>query len=199
MCNEKRQLESLDTLLVALGLLAPIAWQLLLMRHLTRERPETPATLVLSVRQIALLRRTPAGTTLSTTASIREVLVAVARLGGHLRQNGEPGWLVLNRGMQKLLTMEVGWVAASTCDQCHTSSVGMRSTAPITEEGTVRQSAASLGMDANIPEGERPERRRHGHRRGTARGTRFHCRRSGSRSSGAVDRRRARGRLSDPR
>ena len=40
---EKRQLESLDTLLVALALLAPIAWQLLLMRHLARERPEVGA------------------------------------------------------------------------------------------------------------------------------------------------------------
>ncbi len=79
--SEKRQLESLDTLLVALGLLAPIAWQLLLMRSLTRERPETPATLVLSVRQIALLRRTPAGTKLSTTTDIPEVLFAVG-LGG---------------------------------------------------------------------------------------------------------------------
>lgn len=114
---EKRQLESLDTLLVALGLLAPVAWQLLLMRHLTRERPDAQATLALTARQIALLRRTSAGHTLSTTASIREALLAVARLGGHLRQNGEPGWLVLNRGMQKLFTMEAGWVAASTCDQ----------------------------------------------------------------------------------
>lgn len=114
---ERRQLESLPTLLVALGLLAPIAWQLLLMRHLSRERPETPATLVLTPRQIALLRQTPGGRTLSRTASIRDVLLAVGRLGGHLRQNGEPGWLILNRGMQTLLTMEAGWIAASTCDQ----------------------------------------------------------------------------------
>ena len=114
---EKRQLESLETLLVALGLLAPVAWQLLLMRHLTRERPETRATLALTPRQLAVLRRTPAGRTLSPTTSIRDALLAVARLGGHLPQNGEPGWLVLNRGLQKLLNMEAGWVAASTCDQ----------------------------------------------------------------------------------
>lgn len=114
---EKRQLESLETLLVALALLAPVAWQLLLMRHLTRERPETPATLALTARQLVVLRRTPAGRALPTTTSIRDALLAVARLGGHLRQNGEPGWLVLNRGMQKLLNMEAGWVAATTCDQ----------------------------------------------------------------------------------
>lgn len=48
------------------------------------------------------------------TPSIRDALLVVARLGGHLRQNGEPGWLVLARAMQKLLYMETGWAAAET-------------------------------------------------------------------------------------
>ena len=109
---EKRQLESLDTLLVALGLLAPIAWQLLLMRHLARELPDVGAAVALTARQIAILRTTPVGTTLSITPSMRDALLVVARLGGHLRQNGAPGWLVLARGMQKLLCMETGWAAA---------------------------------------------------------------------------------------
>jgi hypothetical protein len=110
---EKRQLESLDTLLVALGLLAPIAWQLLLLRHLARALPETRATVALTARQLAILRTTPAGRTLSTTPSMRDALLVVARLGGHLRQNGEPGWLVLTRGMQTLRDMEAGWAAAT--------------------------------------------------------------------------------------
>jgi hypothetical protein len=117
---EQRQLESLDTLLVALGLLAPIAWQLLLMRHLTRELSDAPATVALSRRQLAVLRATPAGARVPPDPTVREALLAVARLGGHLRQNGEPGWLVLTRGMQTLLTMEAGWVAAGrarSCDQ----------------------------------------------------------------------------------
>ena len=109
---EKRQLESLDTLLVALALLAPIAWQLLLLRHLARELPETRATVALTPRQIAILRTTSAGTALVPTPSVRDALLVVARLGGHLRQNGEPGWLVLTRGMQKLHDMETGWAAA---------------------------------------------------------------------------------------
>ena len=109
---EKRQLESLDTLLVALALLAPIAWQLLLMRHLARELPDVGATVALTRRQIGILRATPVGRQLAARPSIRDALRAVARLGGHLRQNGEPGWLVLHRGMQKLLCMETGWAAA---------------------------------------------------------------------------------------
>lgn len=117
---EKRQLESLNTLLVALALLAPIAWQLLLMRHLARELPDTSATVAITTRQLAILRTTPGGQKLDARPSIRDALLAVARLGGHLRQNGEPGWLVLARGMQKLLCMETGWAAAAAapiCDQ----------------------------------------------------------------------------------
>ena len=45
---EKRRLESLDTLLIALALLAPIAWQLLVFRHLTREVPTAPTTVALT-------------------------------------------------------------------------------------------------------------------------------------------------------
>ncbi len=109
---EQRQLESLDTLLVALALLAPIAWQLLLMRHLARDLPDARATVALTSRQITILRTTPVGKHLSLAPSIRDALLVVARLGGHLRQNGEPGWLVLARGMQTLRLMETGWAAA---------------------------------------------------------------------------------------
>ena len=82
------------------------------MRYLARDCPDTDATVALTTRQIAILRATPVGQQLAATPSIRDALGAVARLGGHLRQNGEPGWLVLTRGMQKLLCMETGWAAA---------------------------------------------------------------------------------------
>jgi hypothetical protein len=109
---EARQLESLDTLLIALALLAPVAWQLLVLRHLARDVPSAAATVTLTPRQLAVLRATPAGKTLPRTPTIRDALLALARLGGHLRQNGEPGWLVLARGMQTLRCMETGWAAA---------------------------------------------------------------------------------------
>jgi hypothetical protein len=118
---EKRQLESLNTLLVALALLAPIAWQLLLLRHLARDFPETPATVVLTRRQLEVLRAVPRGARLSPTPTVIEALAAVARLGGHLPQNGPPGWLVLTRGMQTLRAMEVGWSAAQRAARCDQS------------------------------------------------------------------------------
>ena len=41
-----------------------------------------------------------------------EATYAVARLGGHLRRNGAPGWQTLGRGFEALLLMQAGWRAA---------------------------------------------------------------------------------------
>lgn len=118
---EKRQLESRQTLEVALGLLVPIAWQLLLLRHLARAVPDGRGTSVLSRRQLDVLRASAAGARLGRAPTVGDTLQAVARLGGHLRQNGDPGWLVLGRGLQKLLWMEAGWVAATQAARCDQS------------------------------------------------------------------------------
>lgn len=109
---EKRQLESLHTLLVALALLAPIAWRLLLLRHLAREQPSPRATTALTSQQIQILRATPQGAQLSSSPTVMDVVRVIARLGGHLRQNGPPGWLTLARGFQKLCQIEQGWTTA---------------------------------------------------------------------------------------
>ena len=42
----------------------------------------------------------------------RWVYLALAALGGHLRNNGPPGWIVLGRAYEKLLVLERGWLAA---------------------------------------------------------------------------------------
>ena len=110
---ERRQLESLQTLRVALALLAPIAWRLLLLRHVARVAPELSAAVAVTSRHVHLLRATRAGAKLPAVPTVTDVLAAIARLGGHLRQNGPPGWLVLARGFQKLQTMELGWIAAT--------------------------------------------------------------------------------------
>lgn len=110
---EQRQLERYHTLLVALALLAPIAWRLLLLRHLAREdAADAPATAVLTVAQLQLLRALPQGHALAPQPTVRAVLRVLARLGGHLRQNGPPGWLVLGRGFRNFCAIERGWIAA---------------------------------------------------------------------------------------
>jgi hypothetical protein len=38
----------------------------------------------------------------------------IAALGGHIRSNGDPGWMVLGRGLSQLLVLAAGWRAALT-------------------------------------------------------------------------------------
>jgi hypothetical protein len=107
---EKRQLESSHSLLNALGVLAPIAWRLLLLRHLARHEPTRPATDALPREQVEILRAV-SKRPLPKNPSVRDALLAVAALGGHIKNNGEPGWLVLGRGYHDLVLLELGWRA----------------------------------------------------------------------------------------
>lgn len=107
---ETRQLESLPTLLNALAIFLPIAFDLLALRSAARTQPERPASTLLRPAQLLVLERhkdirLPAG------ASARAACLAIARLGGHIKNNGEPGWIVLGRGYQKLLDLEEGALA----------------------------------------------------------------------------------------
>jgi hypothetical protein len=106
---EKRQHESLHALLNAVAICLPIAWQMLLLRNLARTTPEAPATDVLTPTQIEILHA--CSSLKADTPTVRQALYAVAALGGYLKNNGEPGWLALGRGMEYLLTVEIGWLA----------------------------------------------------------------------------------------
>lgn len=107
---EKRQLESAHSLLNALAVLAQVAWRLLLVRHLGRHAPERPASDALTASQLAVLRAT-AKRPIPQNPSVHDAVLAIAALGGHLPRNGDPGWLVLGRGMHDLLLLELGWSA----------------------------------------------------------------------------------------
>jgi len=103
---QERRLESYTALLTTLVLFVPIAIRLLLLRHTARTAPNAPATNVLSRRQIKLLGILCPKQDITDTSTAQKALMAVASLGGHLKRNGWPGWLVLRRGMEKLLQAE---------------------------------------------------------------------------------------------
>ncbi len=115
---ERRQLESYAALKNALAVFSVIAWRLLLLRAVSRDTPSAPAEAVATARQLRLLRSLKRldhprvrGVELPEHATAHDVLLAVAKLGGHLKQNGPPGWQVLGRGYDSLLLLEVGWIA----------------------------------------------------------------------------------------
>jgi hypothetical protein len=107
---EKRQLESAHSLLNALAVLSTVAWRLLLLRHLARHAPDRPATDALTASQLEVLQAV-AKRPIPKRPTVQEAMLAVAGLGGHLPRNGDPGWLVLGRGMHDLLLLELGWRA----------------------------------------------------------------------------------------
>lgn len=109
---ERRQMESYDSLRKVLAILAPIAWRLLYLRGLTRQAPKAPAAHAFSDLELQLLTRAPATRGCRPPRTVSDGLALLARLGGHLKSNGPPGWLTLGRGYEKLLLLRIGWELA---------------------------------------------------------------------------------------
>ena len=108
---EKRQHESFEAIVIALAIFIPIALQMLHLRHLSRIDADVPAQEVLSAVQLRILSKLPR-TSKFAILTVKQALLAIAALGGHLKNNGEPGWITLGRGFLKLQTYEVGWQLA---------------------------------------------------------------------------------------
>jgi hypothetical protein len=105
---KKRQLGDYEGLINALAVFMPIASRMLWMRSCAQRAPNASAATVISPDELEVLRT--AGTiALPEHPSARDVLFAVAALGGHIRWNGEPGWQTISRGFQSLLMLTQGW------------------------------------------------------------------------------------------
>jgi hypothetical protein len=113
---EQRQLESFAALRRALTLFLPIAWQLLLLKSISRVSPQILLRRVLDPNLIRLLT-VVSPLALPRTPTALEGFWAIAAMGGHLRRNGEPGWQTLSAGYHQLLTLAAGWNARERCDQ----------------------------------------------------------------------------------
>jgi hypothetical protein len=104
---ERLQLETAARLFAATAIMSVVALRLLHLRELGRSEPEAPAARSgldrLELRVLgAELRR--------SLATVRDVLLAVGRLGGHMNRkaDGMPGWLTLWRGMNRLRDLARG-------------------------------------------------------------------------------------------
>lgn len=116
---EKRQLTTFDGLERALGLFVPVAWKLLVLRYLGRRDEPRAATTLLTGQQLLLLHALleKRGYSLPKTPTVREAMLGIASLGGHIRNNGDPGWIVLGRGWTRFVEAEEVWTLASRSDQ----------------------------------------------------------------------------------
>jgi hypothetical protein len=104
---EKLQLETGAELIAATALLSIVALRLLHLREVTRLVPDAPAAASgLSDLELKVL----AAKTQRTLDTVREVALALGRLGGHLNRKGDglPGWITLWRGYTTLQTLVEG-------------------------------------------------------------------------------------------
>jgi Transposase DNA-binding/Transposase Tn5 dimerisation domain len=103
---QKRQLKTADRLEPLVGLMSVVAVRLLQLKGEARTAPERPAEEVVPVKYVKALkavRKLAASIEMTAGRFFREL----AKLGGFLgrRRDGEPGWITIWRGWDKLQTM----------------------------------------------------------------------------------------------
>ncbi len=104
---ESLQLSTADRLFAAIAIMSLVALRLVDLREAVRASPSAPASasglskLELQVLSARLDRR---------LGTVRDVALAIGRLGGHMNRKGDglPGWLTLWRGMRDLQLLVQG-------------------------------------------------------------------------------------------
>ena len=112
---EKKQLEGFNSLSNALAIYSIVAWRLLALRSLSRTNPKALASTALTPLQIKILKAI-SKKSISEEPTVHEALYAIAALGGHIPNNGPPGWLVLGRGFEDILLLERHYYALREVD-----------------------------------------------------------------------------------
>jgi hypothetical protein len=104
---ERLQLEEATRLFAAIAVMSVVAVRLLDLKEWVRAAPEAPADVAgltpLEQRLLSLHAKRPLPT-------VRDVALALGRLGGHLNRTGDglPGWRTLWRGIERLHAMADG-------------------------------------------------------------------------------------------
>ena len=99
---ESRQYQSASRLEAVAGLISVLAVRLVQLKTLARARPNLPAEGIIPkvwLKMLRALRKRP------QIQTIRDFFRHLAGLGGFLmrKHDGEPGWITIWRGTQKLL------------------------------------------------------------------------------------------------
>jgi hypothetical protein len=116
MGAERLQLTTAHEWFAAIALLSVAALRLIELRETVRQHPDAPAEAAgLSQLELDVLR----ARTGKPLLTVREVALAIGRLGGHLnrKRDGLPGWITLWRGWQRLQTLVEGVLLARKLTQ----------------------------------------------------------------------------------
>ncbi|MFZ4579152.1 MAG: IS4 family transposase [Myxococcota bacterium] len=105
---EKRQLDSAAAMLRMVAFLLPSAWRLLLLRSASQQMPDLAWHHLLTPLEFRILQRMLPKFKLTKAATVAQCYLAIARLGGHLKRNGPPGWQSLQAGWARLQELSLG-------------------------------------------------------------------------------------------
>lgn len=103
----KRQLETYEALVNALAVSIPIAAKALGLRTLARLQPNS-TEIILDADHLLVLRE-KGRIKLPVSPTNRDILLAVAALGGHIKWNGDPGWKTICEGFESLSQLTEGF------------------------------------------------------------------------------------------
>ena len=109
---QERQFESRHALLNVLAMFLPIAVHLLWLRTCAREAPEAPAQTAFTPLQLTVLQSL-SPRKMSKNPTVVDAFLSLAKLGGHIPNNGWPGWQVLGRAYVKLVEAVATWKVAA--------------------------------------------------------------------------------------
>ena len=105
-CTESRQLKAAGRLEAFVGLSSVVAVRLLQLKSLARTNPEVPAQRVVPQVWLKMLKLARKGLNRVHDLTVGQFYREVAKLGGFLgrKSDGEPGWITIWRGWEKLNT-----------------------------------------------------------------------------------------------
>lgn len=110
---EERQLEAAHRLVNCLAIDSIIAWRILFITMIGRERPDLPATVIFEEAECnalyAFIAKKPVE--LETAPSLGNVIREIAKLGGFLarKSDGDPGVICIWRGMWRIADITATW------------------------------------------------------------------------------------------
>lgn len=104
--SESRQLKTADRLEALVGLTSVVAVRLLQLKSLARTKPEVPAQRVVPSVWLKMLKLARKNLNRVHDLTVGQFYREVAKLGGFLgrKGDGEPGWITIWRGWEKLNT-----------------------------------------------------------------------------------------------
>ena len=110
--TEEAKLRTAERLVNLVAVFCILSWRIFWLTMLNREAPKAPATVALTKIEIAVLDEIAKrkGRTPPSRATVADILVAIARLGGYLARANDPppGNKVLWRGLSKLADISYG-------------------------------------------------------------------------------------------